>query len=449
MKNRTRYTLAAILVAFTVGCSTPTDPPAYDACPNMSGDQSSVPAGYVKDSTGNCVPEPKYSLVITIEEPKIGTTVARGQSLICKASVKEENAPAGSTLTTAIWRIDGNVVDCQTVSTDKGPELVSGPASPVTAGLSLGSHTVSVEYCNSKNGECRLASSQVVVTVPPDMIVMAVRQGVYPNEGDADIWAGDDKAGSTAVRQTNSGGSKWFAAAFPDGSGLLWVTGINQYLWRSEMDGNNPVRYNLEWEGQILRPEKTVVSPNSKKIAFMASIGQSSSYSAFVMNVDGSSIQRILPDKEGLVPDIAWFPNSQSVVVGWAENDELGLSLGYLYFQVSLEGGVKTLFSIDAYKKYWLSRIRDVSPSGEWLMLWDVFGSDQAFLVRTDGSGEVKDVPLKVWEPVFCPNGNEVCYLSNWTEVSSVDFNGQNVQKLFSVPVSGWADRLYRWNRSN
>ena len=39
-------------------CGATTPPPSTDVCPNIAGDQATVPAGMVKDAHGNCVPAP-------------------------------------------------------------------------------------------------------------------------------------------------------------------------------------------------------------------------------------------------------------------------------------------------------------------------------------------------------------------------------------------------------
>jgi hypothetical protein len=67
-------------------------PPPNDACPNIEGIQSSVPAGMTKDSSGNCVtppvtPGPPVTNTMTIEKVVVQKVVVKG--CVCKPVAKK------------------------------------------------------------------------------------------------------------------------------------------------------------------------------------------------------------------------------------------------------------------------------------------------------------------------------------------------------------------------
>lgn len=435
MFARARSSAGAVIMAVLFvfgGCSSPTDPPVTDLCPGVPGVQTSLPCEV-----------PVYKLTITIDEPKIGTTVARGQSLICKASVKEENAPAGSTLTT-VWRIDGKIVDCQMVSTDKGPELVSGPASPATTGLSLGSHTVSVEYCNSANGECRLASSEVVVIAPPDQILFRLVEATYPNAGCVDIWGADAVPGATPRRLT-TGCNKGTFAVTRDGK-TLWYTELGtDKLWKSNIDGSNPVLVPTVWNGQsVTNITNLRVSPDGSKISFLI-IASDGDTRVLVMNADGTGL-RSLVDRVPFTYTIgggsAWMPDSRHLMV---VRDSSGTIDGTFrtvqnqYVMLDLETGEEKTVYVSKYgEDQYNSILRQISDTGDQSLHWEIQTTGRATIVRTDGSGEIRSLTERdknAAYPIFC--GERVCFSPGPQTVFGVDLNGQNQEEMIAV-ANGW-----------
>jgi hypothetical protein len=65
-------------------CVQPHHQPPTDACPNLEGFQSSIPAGFVRDSSGNCVCPPTTVTVHTVPQavPLVAAVSAAPQSVI-------------------------------------------------------------------------------------------------------------------------------------------------------------------------------------------------------------------------------------------------------------------------------------------------------------------------------------------------------------------------------
>ena len=67
--NGTNAESSTVISRPTTGC-TPPPPPPIDECPNIAGSQASIPAGLIKDASGNCVtppPPPPTDLCPNIE----------------------------------------------------------------------------------------------------------------------------------------------------------------------------------------------------------------------------------------------------------------------------------------------------------------------------------------------------------------------------------------------
>lgn len=431
---------AAIMVALSViaGCGGESPViPDVDACPNLPGFQAEGPCE-----------APKYVLIPTIEDPKIGTTVFQGGSLVCRSSVVEENAPAGSTLT-AVWRIGGIVADCKSVSTDKGPELVAGASAPVTTILSIGSHTVSVEYCNSKNGECRLATSEIIVTPPPDQILALIVEATYPNWGCADIWTADAVPGATPRRLT-TGCHKGTFAVSRDGK-TLWYgedDGASNRIWKANLDGSNPVAIPVVWNGQpVTNITNLRVSPDGSKISFMA-IELDGNSSAFVMNSDGTGLRTTIDDVYGVYATgigSAWMPDNRHLMVVRDSAGMVGNTFQTVqneYLLLDLETGEEETVYISRYDEdQYNSILRGTSDGGGWSLHWEIQTTGRATIIRTDGSGEVRPLTERdqnASSPIFC--GEAVCAASSPTTVFRVGFDGQSREDLFTV--NGWVADL-------
>ena len=108
------------------------------------------------------------------------------------------------------------------------------------------------------------------------------------------------------------------------------------------------------------------------------------------------------------MPDIAWMPNSDEVVVGYNVDDGFSV-LEKIYLRLKLTGEETRLLTTGRGQSGFGSVIMDISPDGEWAMLWDVFTTQSLTLLRTNGSGERLNPTPAVWMPIFCPNGTEVC----------------------------------------
>jgi len=449
MKNRTksaswRIALAAILVAFSLsGCDTGAGPDLRDLCPGVPGDQYTLPC-----------PSPKISVVTSF--PTANPSVIQGEVLPCpNIAISIENLPSGAGLDTLHTLKDGRTTVCGYVS-GVGPQMLAdSPVAPVSTVVEVGENTLTTTI--TLRGTAIKAVSQpltftVVEKPKPDYIVTTCISGGYPDRGPGEVCMAEDTTNAKVVRLTNTGGSKAFSAVSPDLSYMLYVLWEDQGLYRANMDGNNAVRYTLVWQGKTLRPRRIVISPNSQKVAFMAVIEGESTYSAFVMNADGTGLKRLLADKGFLMPDLVWMPNGQEVVLGHSIGNEYGDVLQWIYvLQNVATDEIKTLLTVNYGEEKLSLSIMDASPDGKWMMLWDDFGRTTnpqgVFLVRTDGSGEVKVVPGAVWMPTFCPNGREICSIKkiNGGQVVSMDLNGQNIRDRFTVG-SGWIDRLYRVN---
>ena len=53
-------------------------PPPVDACPNIPGDQSTVPEGFVVDGAGNCVPDPVLPFIECVVSDGVMQTATTG-----------------------------------------------------------------------------------------------------------------------------------------------------------------------------------------------------------------------------------------------------------------------------------------------------------------------------------------------------------------------------------
>ena len=447
--NRTRsFATAAFMVAIVGGCD-PSTITQVDVCPDKPGIQL----------TGPCEePQPEIGgVTLSFDTPDLKVT--QGDSMPCPkvAIVGAKNLPHGYTLDTVLVLNTGTVVTCGVLG-GNGPQLVAGsPPVRVTTVLTIGPHSVIARVTlrgTSLKAESAPLPFTVVEKPKPDFIVTTCISGSYPNRGESEVCMAEDTINAKVARLTNTGGSKGFSAVSPDLSYLLYVSGINQHLWRANMDGSNPVRYTLIWQGDTLRPERTVISPDGKKIAFMASIGSAVTYSAFVMNADGTGLKRLLAEKNtSLVPDLAWMPNGQEIVLGYNVigyiDDNVGTGVLRMVYvlQNVVTDGLKNLLVIERDQEKFGLTIKDVHQNGDWVMLWDVRNTLSVILLRTDGSREMINPSPAVWMPIFCPNGREICSIKkiNGGQVVSMDFNGQNIRDRFTVG-SGWIDRLYRVN---
>lgn len=449
--NRARsFATAAFMVAIVMisGCD-PNITNIVDVCPDKPGIQV----------TGPCEePQPELGTVTAAFDTP-NPVIVQGDRLSCPTVTVAgaKNLPVGFVLDTALFLEDGTSVSCGSVA-GVGPQLVSGtPPEPATAKLTIGPHSVLARVTlrgTSLKAESAPLPFTVVEKPKPDFIVTTCISGSYPNRGESEVCMAEDTINAKVARLTNTGGSKGFSAVSPDLSYLLYVSGINQHLWRANMDGSNPVRYTLIWQGDTLRPERTVISPDGKKIAFMASIGSAVTYSAFVMNADGTGLKRLLAEKNtSLVPDLAWMPNGQEIVLGYNVigyiDDNVGTGVLRMVYvlQNVVTDGLKNLLVIERDQEKFGLTIKDVHQNGDWVMLWDVRNTLSVILLRTDGSREMINPSPAVWMPIFCPNGREICSIKkiNGGQVVSMDFNGQNIRDRFTVG-SGWIDRLYRVN---
>lgn len=128
-------------------CVTPTPPPATDVCPNLPGNQATVPAGMVKDAAGNCVTPttPPPPTDVCPNKPGVQTTGPCSAPPPPKHHTHHATCPAGDTWfdTNHNGKVDkGECVPATSAETGLGPIAPVGnsvqPRSGGDAGLPFG-----------------------------------------------------------------------------------------------------------------------------------------------------------------------------------------------------------------------------------------------------------------------------------------------------------------------
>ncbi|MFH1472818.1 MAG: hypothetical protein ABIF06_00165 [bacterium] len=441
MKNRTRYTLAAILVAFSLsGCEGPVA--LVDFCPNLPGFQA----------TGPCeVPTPRISVVTSFATAN--PSVIQGEVLPCpNIALSVENLPSGAVLDTIHILKDGRKAVCGYVG-GVGPQMLAdSPVAPVSMPVSMvvevGENTLTTTI-TLRGTTIKAVSSPlpftVVKKVEPDLLVVTTFEGIYPASDCGEIWYGADTAGTSLKRVTNSCGDKRDAQLSPDGQTLIYIS--NRRLWRANADGTNSQVYSLIWEGNVLEVGVARISPDGKKIAVSVGISGWIGVHVFVVNVDGTGLDKVMSKEDSFgTTTVQWLPSGE-LILGlnlWDEARTSVLGNEYLKYDTSTRSKV-SLFTVGR-GEWSTAQVLGVDPQGGWFALWDYYGSRKIGFVATDGSGLYKTIDRAVWDPFVCSRGTEICFETTARELWSMDLDGQNVRKRFET-VGRWIYSVTVWVR--
>jgi hypothetical protein len=132
-------------------------------------------------------------------------------------------------------------------------------------------------------------------------------------------------------------------------------------------------------------------SPDSTRILY------TTSFDLYVINADGSGLQKIPISSTGIISSVGWLPDDQTIVYG-----AMG-GAGFTFTTYNLQTGeTKELFSFQNKAGFGA-----ISPDGKWIVFADkIFGADNwgIFIARLDGSQRrqvaASDVPtafISVW----------------------------------------------------
>jgi len=451
----------AVLVAvlFVVvacnACEPSTVEPVYDACPNIADDQPEVPVGMVKNGAGDCVPVPVNTVSAVIEAPVEGAMFVQGRSVSCKYTVTQENAPTGSTLVDSLFLDSTRLVRCETLAGIgvKTPELVEGFPSVQVGTLSLGEHSLTLKSCNKTTKVCGATTVKFTVGPRPGQIIYTA----VTFDENRDFYLVDEDGSAEPVRLTHTSGEKYWPMLSPDSTKLVWwaypADGSCADFLMANPDGSNA---HVLMKGV----DAPTFSPDGKIIAFVGGC-ERPGYNAYVMNVDGSNLRRIL-DKPDVLhgtapvqPYIAWV-NNREVVTGYAETLSLDPYLNRkVYVRLNIVTGEEKNVFIDETSQSGNSLrplVHDVSPDGQWALLTTPFTVGRIMLLRLDGSGEYRWLTAvgsgDRW-PSFCAGGALVCYRSgiDKTAIRTVDLGGKNDNLVFRHSNIKEIETPRRWTR--
>jgi Tol biopolymer transport system component len=171
-----------------------------------------------------------------------------------------------------------------------------------------------------------------------------------------EIWA-IEKDGSNPTRlNEGSGFGTWNPAWSPDGKLIAFVassemvglknTGNNSVdIWTMHADGSQQTRLSEEFATAWCRAtekgcqaEHPAWSPDSRRIAFTGSIPTETISQIYLMNSDGSNVQRITTGAYNLMP--AWSPNGRQLAFVQRKSDQ---RTGWLMLMNSDGSGTRAL----------------------------------------------------------------------------------------------------------
>lgn len=435
-----------------VSCEARNPTALQDVCPNIPGTQTSGP----------CQEPPSPEIRVSLQFPIAEYRAVEGRVIDCPLlAVETAHLPGGAILDTA-FTVDGDApFSCDWVNGVKQLH-VGVPAQPAGATLAVGLHVLSVAV--SLRGRPLVmgrdtAAFEILPT--PDQLIVTVLNSTPGFDGPSDFWSLDDLPSAVATRLTNTPGEKLDPALSPDGKALIyWVFDPNEGcgpLVRANADGTDAVPYELQWEGRKVCASEPVFSPDGSMIAFHGgTLGEFFRRGYFVMKTTGEDLHRFRASTY-TTSGLAWLPDGQHVVVGYGvlgwidDNQGTGIVRWEYVSQNVTTGATRDLLITERGDEAFGAFVRDVSPNGEWLLLFDYFDSKRFILTRTDGSGESHS--FFAWSegepqvagrsPVFCSGGNEICYQTGYS-IWSVDlFGGARRFRFKMDPSFGWVHDLY------
>lgn len=171
--------------------------------------------------------------------------------------------------------------------------------------------------------------------------------------------------GSQQTNLTNHPAEDFSPAWSPDGTRIAFASardGGTMYIFVMNSDGSNPI--NLTKHSGI--DEYPAWSPNSAKIVF--SSGRDGSPSIYVMNADGSGLERLTNGPDDNLP--AWSPDGRYIVFHQQHDKDI---LKKLYLMNADGTGLRLL--TDGFGPAW-------SPDGR--IIFSAYG---LHIINTDGSG--------------------------------------------------------------
>ena len=213
-------------------------------------------------------------------------------------------------------------------------------------------------------------------------------------------------------------------ARSPDGTRVAFssIRDGNLEIYVMDADGGNPVNLTRD-DAYDLAP---AWSPDGRRIAFQRSGGGGRGPQIFVMNADGSGVERLTHDPQaswGLSP--AWSPDGSSIACGCGRSAEEGI------FIMDLASGGMQLVSPEgqfAGQPSW-------SPDGAWIayIVLDLEKDDVSHLwvMAADGSGARQLTFAEAWDegPTWSPDGTRIAF------ARLVDV--QTRYDIYIVPVAG------------
>ncbi len=216
-------------------------------------------------------------------------------------------------------------------------------------------------------------------------------------------------------------------ARSPDGTRIAFssVRDWNREIYVMDADGGNPV--NLTRDDAY--DSGPAWSPDGQRIAFERSGGGGRGPQIFVMNADGSGVERLTHEPEaawGVSP--AWSPDGSSIACTCGQGADEGI------FIMDPAGGGMRLVSPEgqfAGQPSW-------SPDGAWIAYvvpdLDKVDVSHLWVMAADGSGARQLTSAEAWDesPTWSPDGTRIAFARRSEQEPRFD--------IYIVPVEGGAE---------
>jgi Tol biopolymer transport system component/predicted Ser/Thr protein kinase len=215
-------------------------------------------------------------------------------------------------------------------------------------------------------------------------------------DGQRDLWT-VPAAGGDAVAVTNDPATDWSPAWSADGRHLYFSSdrGGSMNLWRVPIEGKS---------GQTLGSPEPVTAPTG--FAGSLSVAGDGRRMVFVARADTHALQKVA------------FDPTQGAIAGPP---------------VSVVQGSRSFLTLD------------VSPDGEWLVLWCRAGQEDICLMRSDGSGfrQLTDDRHRDRVPRWAPDGKTIYFYSNRSGGYEIWSIGRDGSGLAQITDTTGRDELY------
>ena len=173
----------------------------------------------------------------------------------------------------------------------------------------------------------------------------------------------------------------------PDGQWVAYTSYPDGILWRSRVDGSEPLQLTLP-------PMKAAMprwSPDGRQIAFNASFPEATS-NIYVISSVGGSPERLLPSEKSQL-DVDWSPDGKSLIFGSAEDRNRAI-----YILDLKSRRVSTLpGSAGYFSPHW-------SPDGRYIS-GTIVGSEKLMLFDTSIQKWTKSCDCTVGDPMWSHDG--------------------------------------------